>query len=110
MVFGIEGIVLPGELQAGEQLFCCLPLLISAARTRGLHLFVLQICHEAIPLRVTRSFYPQLVSILPFFEDPAPALNLEQDSLLSIVKARKIRAISGPNLFPWETSEKGYKK
>jgi hypothetical protein len=47
---------------------------------------------------------------LPFFEDPAPALNIEQDSVLSIVKATIFRAISGPNLYPWELNERGYKK
>jgi hypothetical protein len=29
MVFGIEGIVLPGELQTGENLLCSLPFLFT---------------------------------------------------------------------------------
>ena len=54
MVFGIQGIVLPGELQAGEHLLCCLPLLVSWARATGSWLRFFYRCQQTIPLTLSK--------------------------------------------------------
>lgn len=91
MIFRIKGIVLPGELQAGEHIFCCLPLLVGWARATGSWLRFFYCCQQSIPLTLSKD--SSIPSISTLFENLTPF----PGSVQGMIGVVRLCANSGPN-------------